>query len=159
MKWAITFFGVLAIAVFAGCLKQSNSCPYSTSPVNASEAESLAIQSYLDANSIVAVKHTSGFYYQILSVGNGSAPNLCSTVKVKYQGMLFDGTVFDSNTQGASFVLGGLIVGWQKGLPLIKPGGKVRLYLPPSMAYGKSAVGSIPANSYLIFEVELLEVS
>jgi FKBP-type peptidyl-prolyl cis-trans isomerase len=49
-------------------------------------------------------------------------------------------------------------LGWQYGLPLIKPGGKILLYLPPSLGYGSSPVGTIPANSVLIFEVQLVSV-
>jgi FKBP-type peptidyl-prolyl cis-trans isomerase FkpA len=55
--------------------------------------------------------------------------------------------------------LGQLIVGWQKGLPLISSGGKITLYIPPSLGYGSAAAGSIPANSILIFDIELISVS
>ncbi|HAD33478.1 MAG TPA: FKBP-type peptidylprolyl isomerase, partial [Chitinophagaceae bacterium] len=57
---------------------------------------------------------------------------------------------------GVSFGLDGLIVGWQEGIPLIGAGGKIKLYLPPSLAYGSNANGNIPANSSLIFDIDLL---
>ncbi len=74
-----------------------------------------------------------------------------------YTGKLVNGTVFDQTPAGANatLVLGQLIVGWQKGLPLIGTGGKITLYIPPSLGYGSSAVGSVPANSILIFDIEL----
>jgi FKBP-type peptidyl-prolyl cis-trans isomerase FkpA len=74
---------------------------------------------------------------------------------VKYTGRLTNGSVFDSST-GATFALANLITGWQQGIPYIGKGGKITLYLPPSLGYGSQASGSIPANSILIFEIELI---
>ena len=78
---------------------------------------------------------------------------------VKYKGYLTNGTCFDSTkTSLPTFTLGQLIVGWQKGIPLIKAGGAIRLFIPPSMGYGSNTVGPIPANSNLIFEIKLVDV-
>jgi len=72
---------------------------------------------------------------------------------------LIDGTTFDQTGSSAvTFQLGQLISGWQLGLPLIKPGGKIKLYLPPTLGYGSRTVGSIPANSILIFEISLVAI-
>ncbi|MBK8146208.1 MAG: FKBP-type peptidyl-prolyl cis-trans isomerase [Bacteroidetes bacterium] len=68
---------------------------------------------------------------------------------------LLNGTVFDQSNS-AVFTLSNLIVGWQQALPLIGIGGSIKIYLPPSLAYGNKASGSIPANSNLIFEIDLL---
>jgi len=112
------------------------------------------------------VKHPSGFYYKIVSPGTGTAtPNLCSQIGINYKGQLTNGNVFDQSTQMAVFNLGQLIVGWQKGIPLIKTGGKINLYLPPSLAYGSQAIRDqqgntlIPANSILIFTVDLVAIN
>jgi len=78
-------------------------------------------------------------------------------VVVNYVGKLTNGTIFDSGNN-VSFSLGGLITGWQEGIPLIAPGGSITLYLPPSLAYGSRATGSIPANSNLIFKIDLKSV-
>ena len=66
--------------------------------------------------------------------------------------------MFDSGNN-VQFNLSGLIIGWQEGIPLIAPGGSITLYLPPSLAYGSTAVGSIPANSILVFTIDLLAVN
>ena len=86
-------------------------------------------------------------------------PTVCNRVTVRYSGRLTSGAVFDSNLTGISFTLGQLIVGWQKGIPLIRPGGKITLYVPPSLGYGAAgAPPTIPANAYLIFDIDLVAV-
>ena len=64
---------------------------------------------------------------------------------------------FDENLTGTTFALGGLILGWQKGIPLIQKGGSINLYIPPSLGYGANATGSIPANSILVFTIQLVD--
>lgn len=110
--------------------------------------------------------HPSGFYYKILNAGTGQAPTATSKITIYYKGMLTDGTVFDQTGTAANyqsgnpvtFSLSQLILGWQVGLPLIKPGGSIILYLPPSLGYGSQSAGSIPPNSVLIFEISLVSV-
>jgi FKBP-type peptidyl-prolyl cis-trans isomerase FkpA len=117
------------------------------------------LQAYVAANHPAATLHSGGFYYEIVAAGTGTVtPELCSYVNVKYAGYLTNGTKFDENTTGTTFKLGQLIVGWQRGLPLIRAGGSINLYLPPSLGYGSSTVGSIPANSILVFNIQLLDV-
>lgn len=98
-----------------------------------------------------------------LTVGNGAEAKVGDKVTVHYTGALTDGTKFDSSLdRGEPFVFtvgaGQVIKGWDQGIPGMKEGGKRKLYIAPSLAYGETAVGSIPANSALIFEVELLKV-
>ncbi len=98
-----------------------------------------------------------------IKVGNGAQPTFGSTVTVHYVGTLTNGKVFDSSrerNQPFSFRIGTseVIKGWDVGLSTMKIGGKRKLEIPPEMGYGSRAVGSIPANSTLIFEVELLNV-
>jgi FKBP-type peptidyl-prolyl cis-trans isomerase FkpA len=82
---------------------------------------------------------------------------LCANVVIYYQGKLIDGTTFDQTGNTAvTFAMSNLITGWKLGLPLIKAGGKIKLYLPPSLGYGNSVSGNIPANSILIFEITLV---
>jgi len=107
-----------------------------------------------------------GFYYKIVSAGIGTAPTLTSKVTLFYKGFLTNGNVFDQTGTAANyesgnpvtFTLNQLIPGWQVGLPLIKPGGKIILYLPPSLGYGAYGAGSIPGNAALIFEITLVSV-
>lgn len=105
-----------------------------------------------------------------LTVGAGTEAATGKTVRVYYTGWVYSqnapdnkGTQFDTNTSGAgfSFTIGvsSVIQGWHQGIPGMKVGGKRRLVIPPNLGYGSQSVGSIPANSTLIFEVELLSVA
>jgi FKBP-type peptidyl-prolyl cis-trans isomerase FkpA len=114
------------------------------------------MQSYISTNGITATKHASGLYYQIIEPGSGATPTISSTVKANYTGKFTNNTSFDSGT--ATFPLGNVIAGWQIGIPLIKQGGKIKLIIPPYLAYGCYDYRGIPGNSVLVFDVELLEV-
>ncbi len=152
---------VLFALVFSGCLKegsQSFTCTASIPQVTVPASEISAVEAYLAQKGITdAQKSNFGFFYKIDVAGTGITPTVCSNVTLYYQGKLIDGTTFDqTGASPVTFQLGQLITGWQLGLPLIKTGGKIKLYLPPSLAYGARAVGSIPANSILIFEITLV---
>jgi FKBP-type peptidyl-prolyl cis-trans isomerase FklB len=103
----------------------------------------------------------SGLQYKVLAAGDAKAAPIAASdqVTVNYRGKLIDGTEFDSSySRGtpASFGVSGVIKGWQEALVLMKPGAKWELYVPPELAYGASPRPGIPANSVLIFEVEVL---
>ncbi|MDR1257502.1 MAG: FKBP-type peptidyl-prolyl cis-trans isomerase [Spirochaetaceae bacterium] len=105
----------------------------------------------------------SGLQYEVVKEGEGAKPDADSRVRVNYEGSLIDGTVFDSSFERgtpAEFALDQLIPGWTEGIQLMSPGGRYKLYVPPSLGYGDQPVGNglIPANSVLIFDVELLEI-
>ena len=104
----------------------------------------------------------SGLVYHSLKEGTGPSPAASDTVKVHYRGTLTDGKEFDSSYsrgQPAEFPLNGVIRCWTEGVQKMKAGGKARLTCPPGIAYGNRAVGGvIPANSTLVFEIELLEI-
>jgi FKBP-type peptidyl-prolyl cis-trans isomerase FkpA len=153
----ISILSLLFIFFLSSCSKKEDICAYTESPIVASTAEINAVQAYLGTNGISATQAPSGFFYAIDAPGTGTIyPGLCSNVAVEYTGKLTDGTVFDKTTgQAVLFTLGTLIVGWQKGLPLIKAGGKIRLYIPPSLGYGSVANGNIPKNSILIFDITM----
>lgn len=129
-------------------------------PAKQTELDDALIVKFISDNKLTAIKHSSGVYYQILSSGSGTKTYTASTqVTAKYTGRLLDGTVFDQTTsQALSFPLGNVIVGWQIGVPLIQKGGKIRLLIPSTYAYGRSAAGKIPANSVLDFDIELVDV-
>ena len=106
-------------------------------------------------------KTESGLLYQVEKPGTGATPKDSDTVVVNYKGTLVDGTEFDNSyTRGEplSFRLDGVIPGWTEGLKHVKKGGKIKLVIPPALAYGKTGVPGIPANSTLVFEVELLDI-
>ena len=103
----------------------------------------------------------SGLQYKVIKEGTGAQPKTTDTVKVNYRGTLINGKEFDSSYkrgEPVTFPLNGVIKGWTEGLQLMKTGAKYQLFVPPALAYGERAVGpDLPANSTLIFEVELLE--
>ena len=156
---------LLVIMVFlSSCFKSDNGCSFTDTNVVAPAAEVTALENYLSSNGITtAVKHASGFYYEFITAGTGVKPTLCSIITVGYTGKLTNGNVFDSQ-QSLSFQLGSLIEGWKKGVPLIQKGGSIKLYIPPSLGYGAVDVRDnqgnvvVPANSILIFEIDLMDV-
>lgn len=116
-----------------------------------------AIDTYLAANSITAYKDITGLRFHITSLGTaGLPPKINQQVKVKYKGRLLDGTVFEDNTT-TNFV-GNYIQGWQRALPLLPKGTSATIFIPSSLAYGPTPVGSIPANSVLVFDVVMQDV-
>ncbi len=131
--------------------------------VKAAEANTETGKTFLAENAKVegVTVLESGLQYQVLTEGEGDSPGPTSTVTTHYEGKLIDGTVFDSSIERGeptSFPLNRVIPGWTEALQLMKPGSKWRLFIPSQLAYGERATGSIPANSTLIFEVELISV-
>ena len=107
------------------------------------------------------VTTASGLQYKVITEGSGESPKANDEVQVKYTGRLIDGTVFDSTDkrggQPAKFKVAGVIPGWTEALQLMKKGAKWEVYIPSNLAYGERSTGTIPQNSTLIFEVELVD--
>lgn len=118
-----------------------------------------AIDKYLADNKITAVTHSSGLRYVVTQAGTGGKPNFTNTVTVTYAGrLLANGTVFDERKTPISFPLNTLIQGWQIAFPLLNKGSKATLYIPSGLGYGALGSGTtIPPNSNLIFDVELID--
>jgi len=115
------------------------------------------------AKSSNLITTSSGLQYQDLVVGTGETPTTGKNCIVHYHGTLENGTVFDSSVERNSpfafpIGVGRVIKGWDEGVMSMKVGGKRKLIIPANLAYGERAMGKIPANSTLIFEVELLEI-
>jgi FKBP-type peptidyl-prolyl cis-trans isomerase FklB len=103
----------------------------------------------------------SGLQYEVLKQGAGPKAKATDTVVVRYHGTLVDGTVFDSSVERgdtAEFAVTGVIQGWVEALQLMAVGDKFKLFIPAALGYGPRATGKIPANSVLIFEVELMQI-
>ena len=123
-----------------------------------SEIDEEIIVAYLEKNDILAERHSSGVYYVITEPGTGGSPQYTSKVEVKYRGYMTDGHIFDKTDtdKSAAFYLYNLIKGWQISIPMLQKGGSGTFYIPSELGYGARAVGSIPANSVLIFDIELI---
>jgi FKBP-type peptidyl-prolyl cis-trans isomerase FkpA len=127
--------------------------------ISQTTADDRIIQKYIEDNRLTAIASGTGLYYQITTAGSGAQPSAKSQVTVNYKGYLVNGSVFDqSKIGGYTTNLNAVIKGWQEGVPYIKKGGKIKLLIPSALGYGPNAAGSIPANSVLIFDIELLDV-
>lgn len=133
------------------------------------EAEDKALQDYFAKNNLKPTKTASGLYYIISKEGAG--PNITSgqMVSMNYTGKLLNGTPFDSNLDSAfhhkelfKFPVGAhqVIPGWDEGVMLLKKGSKATLFVVSPLAYGDRAMGPLlPANSTLVFDVEVVDVA
>jgi len=143
---------LLIVLGFSGCKKKNT--------VDQKAKDEEIIQTYISDNKLDAKATGSGLYYVIKTQGTGQQPSSASTVRVIYKGYLTDGSVFDQSS-GAGFTtaLKDVIKGWQEGIPYFKKGGKGILLIPSALGYGSQATSKIPANSVLIFDIELMEVN
>jgi hypothetical protein len=131
-------------------------------------ADDAAIKDFFAKNNIKAQKTESGLYYFITKQGVGNNAKTDQTVYVNYTGRLLNGTSFDSNVdpqfkhqEPFSFMLGRnrVIRGWDEGLTLLNKGAKATFYIPSNLAYGPNSPSpAIPANSVLIFDIELIDI-
>jgi FKBP-type peptidyl-prolyl cis-trans isomerase len=122
-----------------------------------------ANQAFLSANAKkpgVNVR-PSGLQYRILKNGFGKRPGPLDSVDVYYTGTLIDGKVFDKTEPGmpANFVVNKLIPGWTEALTLMREGDHWQLVIPAGLGYGPRAMGPIPANQTLVFDLELVKVT
>jgi len=128
------------------------------------EATLKAGQKFLEENAKRAgVKTTeSGLQYEVVKATEGAQPGVDDIVTVHYEGRLVDGTTFDSSVQRGSPIdlpVSGVIPGWVEGLQLMHVGEKYKLYIPSKLAYGEHSPSPlIPANSVLVFDLELLSI-
>ncbi len=103
----------------------------------------------------------SGLQYRVLTEGKGPVASDSTEVEVHYEGSLIDGSVFDSSYkrgQAATFRPNQVIKGWKEALTMMPEGSVWNLYIPAELGYGERAQQNIPANSTLIFKVEIIKV-
>lgn len=129
------------------------------------EDQKASNQAFLKKNqakpSIITLE--SGIQYEVLKEGNGKQISSSSkeSITIHYHGTLTNGSVFDSSLEKGKSItlkLTGVIKGWQEVIPLMEEGEKIRAYIPPYLGYGNQQRGTIPPNSILIFEIELIKV-
>lgn len=154
----ISLITLLFCVVLSSCMKKTR-CEYDACSNKAPDAEITALQDYMSTNGIAGyTKHCSGVFYKIETAGTGNHPTPCSGITFKYKGMLTSGTVFDQSTVDVYYNLGQLIRGWRNVLPLIGAGGRIIMYIPPSLGYGAYPPNGsgIPVNANLVFEIDLV---
>lgn len=153
---ASLFVGSMA---FGACADKTKSADNEAEETEMTE-ETPAAPATPDAEGYITTP--SGLKYKVIKEGEGAHPTPTSVVSAKYTGKLLDGTVFDSTDnrggQPAQFPLNGVIPGWTEGLQLMQPGAIYEFIIPPYLGYGSRDTGPIPANSTLIFEVELVDI-
>ncbi len=115
------------------------------------------IEKYVADKGLVGEFTPEGVFVVTETEGTGTRPTLSSTVTVGYKGYFLDGSVFDESAS-ATFPLSGVIEGWQIGIPKFKAGGKGILIIPSNLAYGSGGSGSIPGDTVLAFDVNLIKV-
>jgi len=157
---------LVATVLLSSCKTEKATCTATAKKTVVPASEKDSVQRYLNANSITAIRDTSGLFYTINSAGAGAVtPEICSFVTTKYNGKTFNGLHIDS-TIGASTYTGQLsnfIEGWEKGIPKVRAGGKITLYIPPSLAYGDGVRDAnnnvvIAPNTYMKFVVDVISV-
>lgn len=108
------------------------------------------------------VTTATGLQYEVVKKTDGAQPKATDVVTVHYEGKLTDGSVFDSSIERGSPIdlpVNGVIPGWVEGLQLMHVGEKYKLYIPSELAYGEqSPTPAIPANSVLVFDLELIAI-
>ena len=131
----------------------------STSAMNLKEGE-IFLASNANQDGINLIEE--GLQYSIIETGNeGAKPSLDNTITAHFHGTLTDGKVFWSSVETGeplTIQLSQLIKGCQKVISLMQVGDKWRVYIHPDLAYGEEGRPSIPSNSVLIFDIELLEI-
>ncbi len=140
---------ILAVVFLSSCSKDGNQ----------REDDVNLIKAYIEDNGLVAESTLNDLYYVIDEPGNDEHPGPSANITIKYTGWFLDGTEFDSSDgKAVTFQLGNLIRGWKLGIPIFGKGGKGMLLIPSYLAYGTtgSQSGTIPPNSVVIFEIELI---
>jgi FKBP-type peptidyl-prolyl cis-trans isomerase len=144
-----------AFSVIAGCVLVGGGC----NEVDTSARSPTAVS----ASPAVGSSPAAGFAVETLRRGTGDEARAGDDVRVHYVGTLADGRKFESSRErgepyGFRLGVGRVLAGWDRGIEGMRVGEVRRLTVPPSMGYGGSAVGAIPPNATLVFEVELVDV-
>ena len=154
----ISSLAVILIILFSACSKDN---------INFDEEAQLEIdialiEAYLLQNSLTAEITENNIYYIITQEGTGEYPSDTSNVMVNYRGYFLDGTTFDTNKLGPVNIplTRDYIPGWKESILLLREGGSGTFFIPSGLGFGLNGTsdGTIPPNSVLIFDVELLEI-
>jgi FKBP-type peptidyl-prolyl cis-trans isomerase FkpA len=149
----------VALLGLAGC--GGGSTPPNTAPAPrplAGPVERTTFAPSLGVHLDQMLRHASGLYVQDLEVGTGAVALKGKNMVVRYAGYLANGKEFDHGEITISIGGSNTIAAWQEGLLGMRVGGQRRLVVPPNLGYGTAAAGEIPANSVLVFDIEMMSV-
>lgn len=149
----VVFFTVF---VFVGCNKKNDMACKPVAPT----AEAEQISAFCNIESITCTVDSNGIYYQIIDQGAGSSPDPNSTITVTYTTSTLDGKIVeDKTTTPVKEKLNDFIEGWRIALPYIQKGGRIKMVIPSSLAYGCTGIPHLIApNSPLYYDVVLINV-
>lgn len=155
----LPFFLLALLFAFGACKKDKDKEP----DVNYVEIDKALITEYIRTNNLTGFTQDSTIFVSVTKAGTGNLPKKGQTIIVKYKGTTLDGQVFDQtkeSTIGFPFVLGAgqVIKGWDRAFRQFNKGTQAILLIPSGLAYGNSATGSIPPNSVLRFDVEVVNI-
>ncbi|MBI9033258.1 MAG: FKBP-type peptidyl-prolyl cis-trans isomerase [Bacteroidales bacterium] len=152
MKKSVIYLSFILLSILASsCSKEAE---------NQRVTDRQLILSYIEENNLDATGTDSGLFYIIEEPGSTEHPSENSEFAAFYKGKLLNGKIFEqSHNEPYKGSLNNVIEGWKEGIPLIGKGGKIQLLIPSHLGYGQNQSGSIPANSVLLFEVELVDFS
>lgn len=119
------------------------------------------IKQYIKKHNLIGFERSeSGLYYKIIDEGKGENIKLTDDVTFNYEGKLLNGRIFDGEHKKnpITFQMNELIQSWQEGMMYLKPGGKMKMLVPPHLGYGDYELDKIPPHSILYFEIEVINV-
>jgi FKBP-type peptidyl-prolyl cis-trans isomerase FkpA len=162
-KWIIPVLlsGVFILACKKSSTNTNQLCGYDPCVIKAPDAEVQKYKDTLTAHNIPTsnlIQQCSGLLYQIIDTGKGAKATACSTVTLSYTGYFNDSTGASFESSSFRSNLSYLIFGFLDGVPLIREGGHIKLFIPPTLGYGSASYGNIPGNSNLYFDVNLTKV-
>ena len=144
------------LLILIGFVLLSGCSTYSEDEIDEFDKE---IQAYIKKNKLETTRSESGVYYTIIEEGEGKNIQFRDLVSFKYKGTFLDGKVFDEQlNEPVEYHVNELIGAWKEVMLMLKKGGKAFLITPPKMGYGDHQLEDIPANSILVFEVEIVDV-
>ncbi len=115
------------------------------------------IAAYVKKNNLEMTRSESGLYYTIQSEGEGDPIKANAVISAIYKGKLLNGKVFDEQKEPTELTLKNLVHGWREIAYYLKPGGKATIICPPQLGYGQQAIGEIPEDAVLIFDIEIVD--
>jgi FKBP-type peptidyl-prolyl cis-trans isomerase len=158
------FFSLFLLLTFAACSDKATVDPFDAEEQAASD--DALIREFMAKDTTIHdfTKTASGLYYIKRRTGSGAQVQSGNIARVHYIGRFLNGTKFDSSyDRNAPFPVTvdktAVIQGWTEGLKLMKAGEKATLYIPSALGYGRSGTTNIPANTVLVFDIDVLSVT